>query len=81
MITLIMYLLNTLHNLYCFDLKLVLQEIERVGKKYICVEFHRTAWDKFIVLQVTCECFLRQMNGNGGSSSHRIQVIIHLCFE
>ncbi len=32
--------INTLHNLYCFDLDNALREIERVGKKnkYIVVE-------------------------------------------
>jgi protein-L-isoaspartate(D-aspartate) O-methyltransferase len=53
--------LNTLHNLYCFDLKKSLSEIERVGKanKYICVESYRNEYERINLLywQVTCECF------------------------
>ena len=53
--------LNTLHNLYCYDLKSSLKEIERVGKKnkYICVESYRNEYERINLLywQVTCECF------------------------
>jgi len=53
--------LNTLHNLYCYDLKDALSEIERVGKshKYICVESYRNENERINLLywQVTCECF------------------------
>ena len=53
--------LNTLHNLYCYDLKKSLIEIERVGKlnKYICVESYRNEHERINLLywQVTCECF------------------------
>ena len=53
--------LNTLHNLYCYDLKKSLMEIERVGKanKYICVETYRNEHERINLLywQVTCECF------------------------
>jgi protein-L-isoaspartate(D-aspartate) O-methyltransferase len=53
--------LNTLHNLYCFNLKKALSEIERVGKskKYICIESYRNEFEKMNLLywQVTCECF------------------------
>ena len=53
--------LNTLHNLYCFDLVNSLKEIERVSKKnkYICVESYRNEIEKVNLLywQVTCECF------------------------
>ena len=53
--------LNTLHNLYCFDLMKSLREIERVSKKnkYICVESYRNEQEKVNLLywQVTCECF------------------------
>jgi len=53
--------LNTLHNLYCYDLKKALSEIERVGKlnKYICVESYRNEHERINLLywQVTCECF------------------------
>ena len=53
--------LNTLHNLYCYDLKSSLEEIERVGKKnkYICVESYRNEFERVNLLywQVTCECF------------------------
>ncbi len=53
--------LNTLHNLYCYDLKKALSEIQRVGKKnkYICVESYRNENERINLLywQVTCECF------------------------
>ena len=53
--------LNTLHNLYCFDLIKSLKEIERVSKKnkYICIESYRNEIEKVNLLywQVTCECF------------------------
>ena len=53
--------INTLHNLYCFDLFTALKEIERVGKskKYICVESYRNEYEKVNLLywQVTCEAF------------------------
>lgn len=53
--------LNTLHNLYCFDLMSSLTEIERVSKKnkYICVESYRNEYEKMNLLywQVTCESF------------------------
>jgi protein-L-isoaspartate(D-aspartate) O-methyltransferase len=53
--------LNTLHNLYCFDLKKALTEIQRVSKKnkYICVESYRNEREKMNLLywQVTCESF------------------------
>jgi protein-L-isoaspartate(D-aspartate) O-methyltransferase len=53
--------LTTLHNLYCYDLKKALSEVERVGKskKYICVESYRNEVEKMNLLywQVTCECF------------------------
>jgi len=53
--------INTLHNLYSFDLKKSLQEIERVAKKnkYICVESYRSEKEKANLLywQVTCEAF------------------------
>lgn len=53
--------LNTLHNLYCFDLVKALKEIERVSRKnkYICVESYRNETEKVNLLywQVTCESF------------------------
>lgn len=53
--------LNTLHNLYCYDLMESLKEIERVSKKdkYICVESYRNEIEKVNLLywQVTCESF------------------------
>lgn len=53
--------LNTLHNLYCYDLIKALKEIERVSKKnkYICVESYRNETEKVNLLywQVTCESF------------------------
>jgi protein-L-isoaspartate(D-aspartate) O-methyltransferase len=57
----LVYSLNTLHNLHCYDLDPALREIERVGKqnKYICVESYRTEVEKANLLywQVTCEAF------------------------
>lgn len=52
--------LNTLHNLYCFDLYKSLLEMQRVAKnKYICVESYRDEYEKMNLLywQVTCESF------------------------
>ncbi len=57
----LVYSLNTLHNLHCYDLDPALREIERVWKnnKYICVESYRTEVEKANLLywQVTCEAF------------------------
>lgn len=53
--------INTLHNLYNFELDSALKEIERVAKKnkYICVESYRSEKEKENLLywQVTCESF------------------------
>jgi SAM-dependent methyltransferase len=53
--------INTLHNLYCYDLDLALREIERVGRdhKYVCVESYRNEGEKTNLLywQLTCEMF------------------------
>ena len=53
--------INTLHNLYNYELLPALKEIERVGKKnkYICVESYRDEKEKVNLLywQVTCEGF------------------------
>jgi protein-L-isoaspartate(D-aspartate) O-methyltransferase len=53
--------INTLHNLYCYDLDKALREIERVGRrhKYVCVESYRNEDEKANLLywQVTCEAF------------------------
>ena len=53
--------INTLHNLFNFELFDALREIERVGKekKYICVESYRNEVEKANLLywQVTCETF------------------------
>ena len=57
----LVYSLNTLHNLYTFELDKALREVERVGKrnKYICVESYETEEQKANLLywQVTCESF------------------------
>lgn len=57
----LVYSLNTLHNLYCYDLDKALREMERVGKqnKYLCVESYRNETEKANLLywQVTCEAF------------------------
>ena len=54
--------INTLHNLYNYDLFSALREIERVSreKKYLCVESYRDETEKTNLLywQVTCESFL-----------------------
>jgi protein-L-isoaspartate(D-aspartate) O-methyltransferase len=53
--------LNTLHNLYCYDLDQALREIERVGSrdKFICVEAYRSEEEKVNLLywQLTCRIF------------------------
>lgn len=53
--------INTLHNLYCYELDRALREIERVGKKnkYVCMESYRTEQEKTNLMywQVTCEAF------------------------
>ncbi|MGE5417985.1 MAG: class I SAM-dependent methyltransferase [Acidobacteriota bacterium] len=55
------YSITTLHNLYLFDLKKAVQEIERVarGSSYIVVESYRTEREKVNLMywQLTCECF------------------------
>jgi ubiquinone/menaquinone biosynthesis C-methylase UbiE len=56
----LVYSLNTLHNLHCYDLEPALREMERVGKKkYLCVESYRNEVEKTNLLywQVTCEAF------------------------
>jgi SAM-dependent methyltransferase len=53
--------INTLHNLYCFDLDKALREMQRVGKKnkYLVVESYRNEEEKANLLywQLTCEGF------------------------
>ncbi len=53
--------INTLHNLYNFDLDQGLQEISRVSKKhsFICVESYRNESEKVNLLywQLTCRAF------------------------
>lgn len=53
--------INTLHNLYNYELDQALREIERVGKKnkHICVESYRNEQEKVNLLywQLTCESF------------------------
>ena len=73
--------INTLHNLYNFDLEKSLTEINRVSKSnaYICVESYRNEKEKTNLLywQVTCEQFntpeewdwwFRKCNYNGDHS-------------
>ena len=56
------YSINTLHNLYCYDLVSALREMERVSRKnkYLCVESYRNEEEKVNLMywQLTCECFL-----------------------
>lgn len=53
--------INTLHNLYIYDLEKAVKEIERVskGSGYIVVESYRSEKEKANLLywQLTCECF------------------------
>ena len=53
--------INTLHNLYNYELQKALEELERVGKehKYIVLDSFRTEQEKVNLLywQITCECF------------------------
>ena len=54
--------INALHNLYVYDLKKAVQEIERVGKKrskYVVVDSYRNEREKVNLMywQLTCECF------------------------
>ena len=53
--------INTLHNLYIYDLWSALTEIDRVGRraKYICVEAYRTEGEKVNLMywQLTCRAF------------------------
>lgn len=53
--------INTLHNLYNYDLVKALKEIERVSRshKYIVMDSYRTEREKANLLywQITCECF------------------------
>jgi protein-L-isoaspartate(D-aspartate) O-methyltransferase len=53
--------INTLHNLYIYDLWAAFREIERVGRgaKYICVEAYRNEREKMNLLywQLTCRAF------------------------
>lgn len=52
--------INTLHNLYCYELDQALREVERVAKnKYLVVESYRNEEEKANLLywQLTCECF------------------------
>jgi protein-L-isoaspartate(D-aspartate) O-methyltransferase len=53
--------LNTLHNLYCYELDLALRELQRVGRqhRYLVVESYRNEEEKANMLywQMTCEMF------------------------
>ena len=53
--------ITTIHNLYVYDLKKAIQEIERVSKKnsYIVVDSYRTERERVNLMywQLTCECF------------------------
>lgn len=57
----LVYSLNTLHNLYIFDLKKAVQQIGRVSRNnsYIVVESYRNEQEKVNLLywQLTCESF------------------------
>jgi len=53
--------INTLHNLYIYDLKRAISEIERISRKnsYIVVEAYRNETElvNLFYWQLTCECF------------------------
>src|ERR1700759_1259981 len=53
--------INTLHNLYNYELHAALREIERVGRgaKYLCVEAYRNEREKMNLMywQLTCRIF------------------------
>ena len=53
--------INTLHNLYCYELEAALREMQRVTKKsaYLVVESYRNEEEKANLLywQLTCETF------------------------
>ncbi len=53
--------INTLHNLYCYDLDRALREIQRVGRRhrYMAAESYRNEEEKANLLywQLTCESF------------------------
>lgn len=53
--------INTLHNLFNYDLDAAFREIERVGRgaKYICVETYRNEREKVNLMywQLTCRAF------------------------
>ena len=73
--------ITTLHNLYNYELRDALREIERVGKgknKYIVVESYETEAQKanFLYWQLTCRSFYKPeewewlMNENGYSGDY-----------
>ena len=57
----LVYSINTLHNLYNYELHAALQEMERVsrGAKYLTVEAYRNEQEKVNLMywQLTCRCF------------------------
>ncbi len=57
----LVFSINTLHNLHCYDLDRALREMQRVGRqhRYICVESYRNEVEKVNLMywQLTCEMF------------------------
>jgi SAM-dependent methyltransferase len=57
----LVFSINTLHNLRCFDMASALREMQRVGRRhrYLCVESFRNEEEKVNLLywQLTCACF------------------------
>lgn len=57
----LVFSINTIHNLYCYDMVTALKEIERVGKKnkYVVVESYRNESEKVNMMYwvLTGECF------------------------
>jgi protein-L-isoaspartate(D-aspartate) O-methyltransferase len=78
--------INTLHNLYNYELDAALREIERVGRgaKYICVEAYRNEREKMNLMywQLTCRIFHTpeewqfELRRSGYSGDHE-----HIYFE
>ncbi len=72
--------INTLHNLYCYDLHKALKEIVRVGRKQHTFASSRTARRR---RRSTCStgssparCSARRRSGSGGSTRRATQAII-----
>ena len=72
--------INTIHNLYTFELMNSLKEIQRVGKKnkYICVESYRNEKEKptYSIGRSLAKVSIHLMNGLGGLINQVMMEII-----